>query len=64
MGTRRVIDQAIGLIMAQNRCSADEAFDILRRASQNRNLKINRLASDMIRTVTGSEPDPDLHWQA
>ena len=64
MGTRRVIDQAIGLIMAQNRCSADEAFDILRRASQNRNLKINRLASDMIRTVTGSEPDSDLHWQA
>jgi AmiR/NasT family two-component response regulator len=49
MGTRRVIDQAIGLIMAQNRCSADDAFDILRRASQNRNLKINRLASDMIR---------------
>lgn len=63
MGTRRIIDQAIGLIMAQNRCSADEAFDILRRASQNRNSKINRLASDMIRAVTGTEPDPDPHWQ-
>jgi GAF domain-containing protein len=63
MGTRRVIDQAVGLIMAQNRCSADEAFDILRRASQNRNVKINQLAADMIRQVTGTDPDTETHWK-
>jgi GAF domain-containing protein len=63
MGTRRVIDQAIGIIMAQNRCSAGEAFGVLRRASQNRNVKINQLAAEMIRTVTGSEPDHHAHWR-
>jgi GAF domain-containing protein len=63
MATRRLIDQAIGLVMAQNRCSADEAFDILRRASQNRNVKINRLAAQMIHNVTGHDAQADTHWQ-
>jgi len=63
MATRRLIDQAIGLVMAQNRCSADEAFDILRRASQNRNVKINRLAAQMIHNVTGRGADTNTHWQ-
>lgn len=63
MATRRLIDQALGLIMAQNRCSSDEAFAILRRASQNRNVKINYLAAEMIRAVTGSAPDTSAHWQ-
>ena len=63
MATRRVIDQALGLIMAQNRCSSDEAFAILRRASQNRNVKINHLAAEMIRAVTGTTPDTQAHWQ-
>jgi GAF domain-containing protein len=63
MGTRRVIDQAIGIIMAQNRCSAGEAFGVLRRASQNRNVKINQLAAEMIRTVTGNEPEHHTHWR-
>ena len=62
MGTRRVIDQAIGLIMGQNRCTAPDAFDILRRASQNRNIKINRLATDLIRQVTGTDPSDDTPW--
>jgi GAF domain-containing protein len=63
MGTRRVIDQAIGLVMAQNRCSAAEAFDVLRRASQNRNVKINQLAAAMIRQVTGADHSAETHWQ-
>jgi GAF domain-containing protein len=62
MASRRVIDQALGIIMAQNRCSAEEAFAILRRASNNRNVKINALATDMIRTMSGAEPDHDNHW--
>jgi GAF domain-containing protein len=63
MGTRRVIDQAIGLVMGQNRCSAAEAFDVLRRASQNRNVKLNQLAADMIRQVTGIDPGAETPWQ-
>jgi GAF domain-containing protein len=63
MATRRLIDQAIGLVMAQNRCTADEAFNILRRASQNRNVKINRLAAEMIHNVTGRGADTNTHWQ-
>jgi GAF domain-containing protein len=63
MASRRVIDQAIGLVMAQNRCGPDEAFDILRRASQNRNVKLSNLAGDMIRKVSGAEPAPDTHWR-
>jgi GAF domain-containing protein len=62
MGTRRVIDQAIGLVMSQNRCSAAEAFDVLRRASQNRNVKLNQLAADMIRQVTGTAPGVETPW--
>jgi hypothetical protein len=33
MASRSVIDQALGIIMGQNRCAAADAFDILRRAS-------------------------------
>jgi GAF domain-containing protein len=62
MATRRVIDQALGIVMAQNRCSSDEAFRILRRASNNRNLKMQLLAEDLIRTMTGTEPSRDTHW--
>jgi GAF domain-containing protein len=63
MATRRVIDQAIGLIMAQNRCSADEAFGILRRASQHRNVKINQLAAELLHQVSGTKPDGNTHWR-
>jgi len=63
MASRRVIDQAIGIIMAQNRCSADSAFQILRRASMNRNVKIQQLAVDMIRAMTGAEPSTDTDWK-
>ena len=62
MASRRVIDQAIGIIMAQNRSSADDAFDVLRRASMNRNIKIQQLAGDMIRAVTGADPSSDASW--
>ena len=36
--SRAVIDQALGIIMGQNRCTADEAFEVLRTTSQNRNI--------------------------
>lgn len=63
MASRRLIDQAIGIVMAQNRCSADDAFGILRQASQNRNIKVRDLAADIIRNISGSEPTSDIHFK-
>jgi ANTAR domain len=37
---RAVIDQALGIIMGQRRCSADEAFGVLREVSQTSNVKL------------------------
>jgi AmiR/NasT family two-component response regulator len=54
--SRAVIDQALGIIMGQNRCSADEAFDVLRRTSQNRNIKLRDIAADMVTAVSGRPP--------
>jgi len=42
--SRDVIGQAKGILMAQQNVSADEAFDILRRASQRMNIKLRELA--------------------
>lgn len=53
LASRSTIDQALGILMAQNRCSRDEAFGILRRASQNRNIKLRDVASALIQRATG-----------
>ena len=47
-----VIEQAKGIVMAQQRCGPDEAFDLLRRASQRFNVKISVLAAQMIEQIT------------
>jgi transcriptional regulator with GAF, ATPase, and Fis domain len=56
--SRAVIDQATGIIMAQQRCGAAAAFDILRRASQNRNVKLRELAAEIVSQVSGKPPEP------
>jgi GAF domain-containing protein len=56
LGARAVIDQAIGVVMAQQRCTTDEAFDILRRASQRRNVKLRDVAADIVTGVSGQAP--------
>ena len=58
LASRAVIDQAIGIIMAQQRCSAAAAFDVLRRASQNRNVKVRDLAAEIVSNVGGKPPEP------
>lgn len=54
--SRSVIDQAIGIIMAQNRCSAETAFDLLRQASQHRNVKLRNVAEDIVTAVGTTRP--------
>jgi GAF domain-containing protein len=56
--SRSVIDQAIGVIMAENRCDRDAAFGILRNASQNRHTKLREVAADLVQSVTGHRPTP------
>jgi GAF domain-containing protein len=46
--TRQVIGQAVGLMMAQRRCTAEEAFDLLKAASQRENEKLRDIAARMI----------------
>jgi GAF domain-containing protein len=58
LASRAVIDQATGIIMAQQRCDATAAFDILRRASQNRNVKLRNLAAEIVSQVGGKPPEP------
>jgi len=51
--SRAVIDQAIGIVMAESRCDADQAFATLGRASNNRNLKLRDLAAEIVTRVGG-----------
>jgi GAF domain-containing protein len=56
--SRAVIDQAIGVIMGQQRCGREEAFGLLRAASQDRNIKLRDLCADMISRFTDTGKDP------
>jgi GAF domain-containing protein len=56
LASRTTIDQAIGILMAQQRCTADQAFELLRSHSQNTNRKIRDIAADIIQRVTGAPP--------
>jgi transcriptional regulator with GAF, ATPase, and Fis domain len=62
MATRPLIDAACGVIMAQNRCSHDEAFELMARASSHRNQKLHEVAADMIARL-GVTPDNSLRFQ-
>jgi PAS domain S-box-containing protein len=46
--SRGDIEQAKGILMARERCTADEAFDMLRRASQRQNMKLRDVARSII----------------
>lgn len=53
LSSRAVIDQAMGVLMGQQRCSQDAAFAMLRAASQNRNVKLRDIAEQVVSGVTG-----------
>jgi GAF domain-containing protein len=52
MRSRAVIDQAIGIVMARERCDATRAMEMLRRASQKANVKVRDIAERLVRGVT------------
>ncbi|MHA6791914.1 GAF and ANTAR domain-containing protein [Pseudonocardia bannensis] len=45
LSSRAVIDQALGIVMGQNECTADQAFDLLR-----------QIAAEVITAVSGQPP--------
>jgi transcriptional regulator with GAF, ATPase, and Fis domain len=55
LATREVIGQAQGILIERERITADQAFDILRRASQHLNLKLRDVAQALV--DTGENPD-------
>ena len=48
MQSRAAIEQAKGIIMAREHCSADEAFALLTRASQSQNIKLRDVAAAIV----------------
>jgi response regulator NasT len=56
--TMPVIEQAKGILIAQTGCTPEEAFDMLRRASQRSNVRVSELAAGIVdRAVTRGRPD-------
>lgn len=53
--TRELIGQAQGILIERERITADQAFEILRRASQHRNRRLREVAQDLV--DTGEQPD-------
>jgi GAF domain-containing protein len=54
MQSRAAIEQAKGILMGAQRCTADEAFQILVRASQRENRKLREIAEDMVKRAQQS----------
>lgn len=52
LASNRDIGTAIGVLMTQHRLTRDQAFDLLRIASQNTNRKLHQIALDVIDTGT------------
>lgn len=48
MATRAVIEQAKGILMGQRRCTADEAFELLKGISQDTNRKLRDVAQALV----------------
>ena len=57
--SRELIGQAQGILMERERVSAEQAFDILRRASQHLNEKLRDVAQNLV--DTGESPNTGEH---
>jgi GAF domain-containing protein len=55
LASRETIGEALGILMERERITAEQAFEILRRASQHLNIKLREVAQNLINT--GEDPD-------
>jgi ANTAR domain len=56
LDSRTSINVACGVIMAQNRCSYQEAFSILAKASSHRNIKVRKVAEELLDRLPEGAP--------
>ncbi|WDF33073.1 GAF and ANTAR domain-containing protein [Arthrobacter agilis] len=56
MHSRTTIDLAAGIIMAQNKCSQEQAMMILKAASSGRNTKLRDVATAIVTSITPATP--------
>lgn len=58
--TRAPIEQAKGMLMAIHQIDADQAFDLLRRKSQEMNVPLRAIAADLVQQLSAtSQPEAD-----
>jgi hypothetical protein len=55
MESRTIIDTAVGIIIAQNRCSQEEAIGLIKSASSNRNTKLREVAAAIVESAGGGQ---------
>jgi len=60
LSTREVIGQAQGILIERERITPDQAFDVLRRASQHLNVKLRDVAQSLVDTGERPETGPRL----
>ncbi len=58
--TMPVIERGKGIIMAQQRCGPEEAFALLRQASQHTNVKLYVLAAQMVGQIASGDNDGNV----
>jgi hypothetical protein len=62
--SRTTIDQAMGIIMAQQGCGADQAFALLRAQSQASGTRLRDVAALLVAQVSGEAPRPGRAFDA
>ena len=55
LASREIIGEAQGILMERERITSEQAFDILRRASQHLNIKLREVAQNLV--DTGEDPN-------
>uniref|UniRef100_UPI001124F7FB ANTAR domain-containing protein n=2 Tax=Arthrobacter TaxID=1663 RepID=UPI001124F7FB len=53
MESRTIIDTAVGIIIAQNRCTQEDAINLIKSASSTRNLKLRDVAAAIVESAGG-----------
>jgi GAF domain-containing protein len=59
LSSRETIGEATGILMERERITPEQAFDVLRQASQHLNVKLREVAQNLI--DTGEDPDTGQH---
>jgi GAF domain-containing protein len=53
--SRKVIDMALGILIARHHCSPDDAFGLLSRTSQQHNRKLRELARELVESEASAQ---------